>query len=242
VPWSDNGNFSGENLGPSVYSWNNNWGQGQFFDGGASGAVWPTVGIARGYGAYGNTQTKLYANILGVYGYLSRVPSTAANTQGTDLDIGGGEGTGTATGGGVYLDVTTAGTSGSTPNYANVARMFGCPASATYCGAQNAPLTRQVTSALASAATIALSPTTGDVIPHTPTQSETINGPGTPLAGQEITFVITTSGTTSYTITWGSNMKSTGTLATGTTSGKVFIDRFISDGTNFNEVDRQGPM
>lgn len=84
---------------------------------------------------------------------------------------------------------------------------------------------------------------TGNVIPYTPTQATTINAATvTGTAGQMLTFVITTSGTTSFTITFGTNFKSTGTLATGTVSGKVFTITFLSDGNFFNEISRTVAM
>jgi hypothetical protein len=101
-----------------------------------------------------------------------------------------------------------------------------------------------VTAALGTGAAvdIATVDATGGVIPYTPTQAATINSAATPLAGQELTFVVTTSGTSSFTITFGTNFKSTGTLATGTTSGKVFVLKFVSDGVNYNEVSRTAAM
>jgi hypothetical protein len=60
--------------------------------------------------------------------------------------------------------------------------------------------------------------------------------------GQTNTFVITTSGITSYTLTWGTGFKTTGTLATGAVSGKVFTVSFIFDGTNWVETARTAAM
>lgn len=96
--------------------------------------------------------------------------------------------------------------------------------------------------ALASAATIALDPSIANIMSHVPTQNETINTATLPVAGDRLTFVITTSGTTSYTLTFGTNFKSVGTLATGATSGKVFTIQFISDGVNLNELSRTTAM
>lgn len=95
--------------------------------------------------------------------------------------------------------------------------------------------------ALASAATVAFTPTT-TVTTHTPTQSETINfsTPGT--AGTEIFLEIVTSGTSSFTLTFGTNTKTTGTLATGTVSAKTFVVSFVSDGTNWVETARTTAM
>jgi hypothetical protein len=62
------------------------------------------------------------------------------------------------------------------------------------------------------------------------------------VIGRQYHFIITTSGTTSYTLTFGTNFKSTGTLATGTTTAKVFVITFVYDGTNLNEVSRTAAM
>lgn len=94
---------------------------------------------------------------------------------------------------------------------------------------------------LASASTIALAPTSM-VISHTPTQSESITVGTLPVAGTELWLVVTTSGTSSFTLTFSTGFKITGTLATGTSSGKVFVINFISDGTNLNEVARTTAM
>lgn len=59
-----------------------------------------------------------------------------------------------------------------------------------------------------------------------------------PDAGQMCTLIILTSGTSSYTITFSTGFKSTGTLATGTTSARVFVIHWISDGTNLYESGR----
>lgn len=77
----------------------------------------------------------------------------------------------------------------------------------------------------------------------TPAEAETINAVTTgAIAGRTYTLVITTSGTSSYTLTFSTNFKVTGTLATGTSSAKVFVITFIFDGTNFNEVSRTTAM
>jgi len=92
-----------------------------------------------------------------------------------------------------------------------------------------------------SASTIALDTTLGGIFTLTPAHTATINAASV-IAGREIVLVITTSGTSSYTLTFGTNFKSTGTLATGTSTGKVFVIRFVSDGTNWNETSRTTAM
>lgn len=77
----------------------------------------------------------------------------------------------------------------------------------------------------------------------TPGEAETINAVTMgAVPGRTYCLVITTSGTTSYTLTFAANFKTTGTLATGTTSAKTFVIQFIYDGTNFNEVSRTTAM
>ncbi len=95
--------------------------------------------------------------------------------------------------------------------------------------------------ALTAASAVAIDASAGKVFTLTPGQAETItvsNG----KVGQLIYLVITTSGTSSRTLTFGTGFKVTGTLATGTTDGKVFTICFVSDGTNFNEVSRTAAM
>ena len=75
----------------------------------------------------------------------------------------------------------------------------------------------------------------------TPTASATFTTT-VPAAGTECTLIILTSGTSSYTITFGTGFKATGTLATGTTSARVFVIHWISDGTNLYEAGRTAAM
>lgn len=61
--------------------------------------------------------------------------------------------------------------------------------------------------------------------------------------GQNCTFVIITSGVTSYILTWGTNFKTTATLATGTVTAKVFSVGFVCvDGTLWVETGRTTAM
>lgn len=99
--------------------------------------------------------------------------------------------------------------------------------------------------ALTAASTVNIDPAVVGqlgVLTLTPGQAETINAPSPVVPNQRLVLVITTSGTTSFTLTFGTNFKSTGTLATGTVSGKVFVIEFISDGVNYNEVARTTAM
>ena len=63
-----------------------------------------------------------------------------------------------------------------------------------------------------------------------------------PPAGTICTLIILTSGASSYTMTFGTGFKSTGTLATGVTTGKYFTVSFISNGTLVIETSRTTAM
>lgn len=63
-----------------------------------------------------------------------------------------------------------------------------------------------------------------------------------PAAGRTVVLLILTSGSSSFTITFGSGFKATTTLATGTTASRVFAISWISDGTNLYETARTVAM
>ncbi len=106
-----------------------------------------------------------------------------------------------------------------------------------FLGNRNATLGGSVTIPVAASGGSALNAANGSVFSLTPTASQTLTASVVP-AGYEMTLIVITSGTTSYTQTFGTGFKSTGTLATGTTSGATFVLRFISNGTNMIEVSR----
>lgn len=60
----------------------------------------------------------------------------------------------------------------------------------------------------------------------TPTGACTFNASGG-VAGQVCTFAITTSGTSSFVLTFGTNFRKAGTLATGTTTARFFSVTFL---------------
>lgn len=95
--------------------------------------------------------------------------------------------------------------------------------------------------ALGNTGTVSLDPALGDVFTTTPSGDMTINA-SSALLGARVSVVVTTSGTTSRTLTFGTSFKTTGTLATGTVTAKVFTISFIGDGTNLNEVARTTAM
>ncbi|MGD0826574.1 MAG: hypothetical protein ABSA09_00600 [Desulfobaccales bacterium] len=98
-----------------------------------------------------------------------------------------------------------------------------------------------ITTALTPGSTVAITATAGDVYTLTPGQAESITvSAGT--EGQDLYLKILTSGTSSYTLTFGTGFHSAGTLATGTSSGAVFMMHFKNIGGTFCEVSRTGAM
>lgn len=76
----------------------------------------------------------------------------------------------------------------------------------------------------------------------TPTGACTFNASGG-TAGTYCTFIITTSGTAAFVLTFNTNFKAAGTLSTGTVSGKKFSITFFSpDGTVWQEIGRTAGM
>lgn len=111
---------------------------------------------------------------------------------------------------------------------------------ATHAAAPHGGAASPVYAVLANGAT-AMALDVNDAVKVTPTANATYTTP-VPAAGKTRTIIILTSGTTSRTITFGAGFKPTATLATGTTSGRVFVIRFISDGTNLYEISRTVAM
>lgn len=79
---------------------------------------------------------------------------------------------------------------------------------------------------------------TTPIITITPTGACTFNASGG-AAAQRLSMVVTTSGTTSFVLTFGTNFRSTANLATGTTTAKKFCISFLClDGTTWVETGR----
>ncbi len=88
---------------------------------------------------------------------------------------------------------------------------------------------------------VSFDPRASDVFTITPSTTLTIT-PAAITNGSRITIIIKTSGTTSYTITFGSGFTAVGTLSTGTVSGVYFTITFAGDGVNMREVGRTAAM
>lgn len=88
---------------------------------------------------------------------------------------------------------------------------------------------------LTPGATVTFTPAVGtNIYTLTPAQSETINMGTVPAGcvGQLINLVITTSGTTSYTLTFGTNLRDQGNLVTGTTAAKKYVIQYLIESTS----------
>ena len=97
----------------------------------------------------------------------------------------------------------------------------------------------QTTTVLTPGATISLDHSLGNIftLSQTDGTGATINAVNVDN-GVELTLVVTTTGTTGETITFGTNFKSTSTLAVGTVSGKKFVLKFVGVGGTLLEVSR----
>lgn len=91
--------------------------------------------------------------------------------------------------------------------------------------------------AVRSAGTLALAFGTNQFVQVTPNATGTFTTT-VPVVGTTCTLIVLTSGTTSYTMTFGTGFKSTGTLATGTVTARRFVFQFVSDGTSLIEAGR----
>lgn len=84
---------------------------------------------------------------------------------------------------------------------------------------------------------------TADIFTYTPTEATTIT-PINLAPGQKVTIIFLTSGSSSYTVTFGTPFKATGTLASGTSDGKYFVVEFTTNpaGTLLIESSRTTAM
>lgn len=92
-----------------------------------------------------------------------------------------------------------------------------------------------------TAGTAEVDPSLGDLFTLTPADDVTLDAASAP-ANARITIIVTTSGTSSFNIDFGTNFKSQGALATGTVSAKTFSVSFVGNGTNLVEVSRTPAM
>jgi len=187
-----------------------------------SDACWASAGGTTGAGMSG------YSGSGGYSGY------SGAGTSG----FSGYSGVGTSGFSGYSGTNGAAGTSGfsgysSTSGFSGISGYSG-NATGVFTNGEN--VGNAATSATTGTMTVNMTTAT---ITITPTGACTFNASGG-TAGQIVTFLITTSGVNSFTLTWGTNFRKTGTLATGTTSARFFAVTFrcASDGITWWEIAR----
>jgi hypothetical protein len=89
--------------------------------------------------------------------------------------------------------------------------------------------------------TTALAFGTNSSVKVTPTATATLTST-IPAAGQVVYLNILTSGTTSYTLTFGTGFLGVPTLATGTVTAKNFVIMFYSNGTVLMQLVRTAAL
>jgi hypothetical protein len=187
------------------------------------------------------------------YAFFAAAP-TAANITTGKVAVGFNSGLAIATGGGSAWNFYAGGTA---PNHFNGNVLVGTTTSngskLQVSGNVAITTTLSVTGNITGGAqiagkytalsngTTAMALATNAVAKVTPTATATYTTTVAP-AGSRATVIIVTSGTTSYTITFGTGFVTTGTLATGTVTAKTFAIDFVSDGTSMIETSRTTAM
>lgn len=141
-------------------------------------------------------------------------------------------------------DVTTLNVSstahGLQPKHPNDATQF-LSGAATYLALDETRLAHVVT-ALTPGAVISLDASLGESFTLVPSMACAINATNI-VTGRPVKLFITTSGVTSFVVTFGTGFLSTGTLATGIVTGMHFLVVFNEDGAGtLWEASRTGPM
>jgi hypothetical protein len=151
--------------------------------------------------------------------------STSALTTGTLPTASGGTNlTSFTSGGAMYATSTSALTTGTLPISAGGTNQTGT-----------------ITAVTPVLTTTALALATNYKVSFTPTANVTLTST-VPASGIECTLIVLTSGTSSWTLTFGTGFVSQGTLATGIVTGKYFVVKFISNGTSLIEISRTVAM
>lgn len=99
----------------------------------------------------------------------------------------------------------------------------------------------EISTALTPSAAVAVNASFGNVFTLTPGEDESITVSNMTL-GQTLKLIVLTSGTTSRTLTFSTGFKTSGTLATGTVSGKYFVLQFFCDAAQCYEISRTAAL
>ena len=88
------------------------------------------------------------------------------------------------------------------------------------------------------ASTVSINPRIATIFTWSPDEAETINATDGGQPDERLTIIIDTKNGTTRTLTFGTNFRSTATLATGATSARRFVLTFVSDGLVWSEQSR----
>jgi len=176
----------------------------------------------------GNLVVTVIAGLSAMVTCIGTTLTTAADWEAGLTDFQAATGTGS-----VVLATSPAITGGSIDNMT-----VGATTAATVKGS-SITSTSVITDSFATraAGTLALAMATNGVVQVTPNATGSFTST-VPAAGTRTTLIVLTSGVTSFTMTFGTGFKSTGTLATGTVTARYFVFQFISDGTSLIECSR----
>lgn len=206
-----------------------------------SNVVTITTSVAHGYTA-GQSVTVAATTNTGVNGTftIASVPTTSTFTYAqTAADIPSGADTGST----VVVGRWNFYASGTAPNFFAGNVGIGVVPTAPLHVAGSAIITQQITGGYNDNGTNTAAQALGTyrVVKNT-ISADTTFTTTVAAAGATASVIIVSSGTSSRTVTFGTGFKTTGTLATGTTSGVTFVVRFVSDGTNMIETSRTTAM
>lgn len=98
------------------------------------------------------------------------------------------------------------------------------------------------TQAIPSTSGVMTIPMTTANVTGTPLGDCTFNGDSSGVDGQILTFILVSAGTTNRTMTFGTNISSTGTYGTGTVNNKIGTITFKFSSSRWVELCRSGPM
>ena len=119
------------------------------------------------------------------------------------------------------------------------------PAAATFTNLKVNTTQSYAVTTLTPAATVTIDCSLNNVFTLIPNQATSIAAANVPSGSstyKEITFIIVTSGTTSYTLTQVSSVIMNGTLSTGTANGKTWTIKYAAINGVLYELSRSGPL
>jgi len=213
------------------------------FDTDDDNRVYPvSVGFGRGDGRLEpptGTDEDISRNIAAVWGTLGRAPGARPNSAGEDMNIQAGLSRGSGAPGKGYLWAGSAAAAGDGINTGRRKVEWGADKVAVH----DAAFAVAKTEPPAMAAQIDLSghARRGNLIPLRPDRDAVLTI-SRQTVGQELVLAITAVGASPRRITFDRGFRSAGPISTGAVAGKVVVVTFISDGEDYLEKSRTGPL